>query len=325
MKQNRLRLIAALFTSLLLAVGLGATTPASAATNVTVTVNWNGAPLASTGYVTAYTYDTTNRRWFDVDDSSTNGAGQASFSLSDTTSGYRFCAYNNASGLNSSELCYGGDTVEDATSVTGTANIAINLVPSTALNMSSVVIQGKPVVGQTLSVNLSGLPAGLTYTAVTWYRDGALISPTQIGGQQVASGSRYVVRNADAGHSITAYVDAFGPRYGAPQYFPGGSFYLTPAVGPVVLPMGFSSAPGIKAPKWKTGKTARYVGPGVVPPGATATFQWLRNGKAIKGQTGPNHKIVRKDRKKRLSLTVTYTYNGYETTTMTTAPSRKIK
>ena len=325
MKPNRLRLIAALFTSLLLAVGLGATTPASAATNVTVTVNWNGLPLANSGSVTVYKYDTATRSWYDDDYEYTDGAGKASFSLSDTASGYRFCAWNNASGVNSSSLCYGGDTVAEATSVTGSANIAINLVPSTALNMSSVVIQGKPVVGQTLSVNLSGLPAGVTYTGVRWYRDGALITPTQIGGQYVGSGNRYVVRNADAGHSITAYVDAYGPRYDAPRYFPGGSFYLTPAVGPVVLPMGFSSAPGIKAPKWKTGKTASYVAPGVVPPGATATFQWLRNGKAIKGQTGPNHKIVRKDRKKRLSLTVTYTYNGYETTTMTTAPSRKIK
>ena len=73
------------------------------------------------------------------------------------------------------------------------------------------------------------------------------------------------------------------------------------------------------------GKVASYVVPSDLPVGVTASFQWLRNGQAIPGQTTPKHKITKRDRRKRLSLRVTYSRPGYADTVMETPPSRRIR
>jgi hypothetical protein len=48
-----------------------------------------------------------------------------------------------------------------------------------------------------------------------------------------------------------------------------------------------------------TGKTTN------VPPGATVTYQWLRDGKPIPGATGPNYKVTADDQGKQLKLEAT--------------------
>ncbi|WP_156411676.1 hypothetical protein [Nocardioides sp. Soil805] len=58
-------------------------------------------------------------------------------------------------------------------------------------------------------------------------------------------------------------------------------------------------------------------------PGASFAFQWLRNGKKISGRTGKSqtYRLVRADRRKKLSVRVTATLSGRSQT----ATSRAVK
>ena len=314
-----------LVCSLLVVIGLGGLNPANAATNVTINVTMNGQPLAFDGFVIAYTYDSAQREWKQAANAYTNSSGVASMSLPDQATGYRLCARSVSYSLKSQFLCHGADTVEDALTINGSTSLSIALAPAIKLDMSVLKVQGRPAVGQRLSSYLEALPTGLSTTYVSWYRDGDLSSPNNITGQILAVGAQYVVKRGDLGHGIRAYVNAWGPRHFAPQDFQGGSKYLTPQVGPVVLPMSLQGTPSIRAPKWKVGKIATYGAPSVVPAGASASFQWLRNGAPIYGQTSATHRLVRMDKGKKVSLRVTYSFAGYETTTLFTAQSPKVK
>ena len=317
-----------LATSALIAIGLGFSTPASAATAVSVTIKWNGTAVgANEGYLEIYEYDSGDKRWNKTSEVTTGATGVAATSLV-TFGTYRYCFRAALTLTRSQHLCYGADSVQNATSLMALGpaqNLGvINLTSKSAINMSSVVIQGRPVVGQRLSVNVGGLPDGVTDTNIVWYRD-ATASIISVLGDRLGTGPSYTVQPGDVGHTIRASVSADGPRVNTG----GGNLlsipYLTPAVGPVVKPMGFSGSPRITAPKWKVGKTATYGAPSVVPAGASATFQWLRNGTPINGQTTATHKLVRMDKGKKVSLRVTYSFAGYETTTLFSGQSPKVK
>lgn len=321
------KLLTTLCGAALILTGAGMTTPANAAPpdyTVTINIKTNGANDPE-GHFFAYRYDTTEKSWDSVDSASADLSGVATLTLSGLEN-YRFCYHTD--GLDyMQELCAGGDSVDQATSyyLNGNLNLgSVNLLSKTVLNLSGITIVGKPVVGQRLNVDLASLPGGLDYVSIDWYRD-ASVSGGNVYGQWLADSPTYVVRASDVGHSISARIYANGPRYRDPSTLPGAQQHLTPALGPVVMPMGFSSAPMIKAPKWKKGKTVSYVAPAITPPGATTTYQWLRNGAPIKGATGSTYKLKRKDKKKKISVKVTYTYSGYETTTMESTPSPKIK
>lgn len=320
------RLLALVASAALLATSVGLSAPANALgpTTVTITMKVSGATDPD-GHFFSYSYDSVGKSWETYSSTGANGSGVATLSVPQDTP-IRFCFHTDGPD-NYQAICYGGDTVDQATSVTlsGPLNLGtVNLLPKIPTNLSQVRITGKPVVGQRLGVNLDSLPNGIQNVNINWYRD-ATVQAGNVNGQYLGYGPTYVVRASDAGHSITAEIAADGPRYVSPGDLPSGQPWLAPSLGPVVLPMGFSSAPMIKAPKWKKGKTVSYVAPTVTPPGATATYQWLRNGAPIKGATGPTYKLGGKDKKKKISVKVTYTYSGYETTTMESAPSPKIK
>jgi hypothetical protein len=319
-------LATALASGILLVASLLIGTPANAATfTVSAHLTYNGAPDSS-GHMVAYTLSPGYNWWNSVGGEHTDASGFVQIEL-DSDKVYRFC-YHSDSSAYSENICWGGDTVDQATSVTLSSNLdlgTIDLQPMTALDMSGVRIQGRAVVGQRLTIDVSSLPTGVNSYEIDWYRDGSLSSSGNIHGQYLASGSFYVVKPGDVGQLITAHVDAMGPRVAAPEHLPGGEPYLTPALGPVIRPMSLSSAPRIRAGAWKKGKKASYVAPAVTPPAATATFQWLRNGKAIKGANKATYVIKKADRKKKLILRVTYTQAGYETTTVQSPSSPRIK
>ena len=320
------KLLATLCGAALLATGVGLSAPANASgpASVTITIQSSGVNDPD-GHFFSYYYDSITKSWEEYNDAASNPSGVATL-LVPQDEPIRFC-YHTDGPDNYQSLCYGGDTVDQATSFTlsGPLNLGtVNLLPKTVLNLSGITIVGKPVVGQRLNVDLASLPGGLDDVSIDWYRD-ASVSGGNVYGQWLADSPTYVVRASDVGHSISARIYANGPRYRDPSTLPGAQQHLTPALGPVVMPMGFSSAPMIKAPKWKKGKTVSYVAPAITPPGATTTYQWLRNGAPIKGATGSTYKLKRKDKKKKISVKVTYTYSGYETTTMESTPSPKIK
>lgn len=63
------------------------------------------------------------------------------------------------------------------------------------------------------------------------------------------------------------------------------------------------------------------VSPGVLVPGASVTYQWFRNGKALRGKTARTYRVAKADYKKKVSAVITYTTVGYNTVVRAVSPS----
>lgn len=73
----------------------------------------------------------------------------------------------------------------------------------------------------------------------------------------------------------------------------------------------------------KVGSTLKAV-PSNTPKGTSYTYQWLRNGKTIKGATKANYPLVAADLNQRISVKATAKKAGYFTETVTTTQTGKI-
>ncbi len=91
-------------------------------------------------------------------------------------------------------------------------------------------------------------------------------------------------------------------------------------------PRPFASAPAPKvAGKARVGRklTARVAGWSPAP--STVTYQWLRNGRKIRGATKARYQLARADRGKRITVRVTGTRGGYKPVTTTSRPTQKVR
>ena len=61
------------------------------------------------------------------------------------------------------------------------------------------------------------------------------------------------------------------------------------------------------------------------PAGVTFTYQWLRNGKAIKGATSSNYTLKNKDKRKRISVVVTGSAPNFQSTSLTSKQTKKVR
>jgi hypothetical protein len=77
--------------------------------------------------------------------------------------------------------------------------------------------------------------------------------------------------------------------------------------------------------KFKKGQTVKATIGAEQVTGAKYTYQWLRNGKAIKKATKSSYKLTKKDKGKRISVKVTGTRDGYTKASVTSAKTAKIK
>lgn len=310
--------------------GLAIVAPAGAAPDeVTMTILVDGAPVSGAVRVQAYTQDSVTMRWdSNFTSSTTDSNGLATLGGFVVGEKYRFC-YQNEWDSSYRRGCYGATHVVDATTVefSGPTDLGtVDLTKKDTIDVSGLRIQGRAVVGQRLTLNTEILSPMPDEMVMHWGRDGGLLPGNYPQGQELGQGVSYVIQPEDVGHQIFVGLQADGATARGPELFPGsGPIFLVPGTAVVVAPMGFVGAPKVRAPKWRKGKVARYVAPTATPTGATATFAWLRNGYVIKGATKPTHKITRKDRRKKLSVRVTYVRSGFETTTMESAPSPRVK
>ncbi|GAA1527060.1 hypothetical protein [Nocardioides humi] len=120
-----------------------------------------------------------------------------------------------------------------------------------------------------------------------------------------------------------------GTACGAGADAPGRSLRLpltvtaAPAPPPAPQAIANTAKPTVKG-KFKVGKALKAK-PGAWSVGGVAvSYQWLRNGKPIKGATKAKYKVTKKDRKKKVSVQVTATAPGYAAA-VTTSKAKKVK
>ncbi|WP_345520253.1 hypothetical protein [Nocardioides conyzicola] len=169
--------------------------------------------------------------------------------------------------------------------------------PPVVVPAGTPTITGSPRVGSTLAATLgSWVPAGsdLTYA---WRRGGAVVATT----------TTYQVAVADVAKSLTVTVTVTPPG-GEPTP------RTSAAVTGVAVPLHWTRAKPKVTGTAKQGKRLKVAGAaaGGFAPAATAlSYQWLRNGSAIRGATGRAYKATVADVGKRLSIRVTGRRSGY--------------
>jgi Zn-dependent metalloprotease len=176
------------------------------------------------------------------------------------------------------------------------------------VTMSPPGIGGSAQVGGTL-VGSPGtwLPRvdSLTYQ---WLRDGAPLPG--------ATGTTLAVGVADLHHTYAFRVTAT-----ASGLTTGQATSAAVRIAPGLLR---APRPKVKG-KAKVKKVLRAVAGAWGPAPVALTYQWLRNGKAIKGATRATYKLTSKDRRKKVSVRVTGRKAGYTTAVVTSARTTKVK
>ena len=296
--------------------------------SVQIALQTDGVQVAGgQGSFEAYTYSETKKRWNQIAGTSTDQDGIATLFLEPGS--YRFCF--GVQDASYQRGCHGAPLVFDASTVdlVGPLDLGVaNLHKKTVATVSGSLIEGRPVVGQRLRVDLSKMSPDPEFSEIYWVQDGA--TGAEAGdppiGVPVGRGQEYLVKASDVGHSISVAVIFFGPDVSGPStisYF--ASYYVSKAIGPVLFPAKATGKPKLSARAWRVGKTVSYQAPTNLPAGLTASFQWLRNGRALTGQTNAWHKLGKADRKRKLTLRVTYSAPMHELFTITTQPSPKIR
>ncbi len=162
------------------------------------------------------------------------------------------------------------------------------------------VIAGTGRVGSTMTVSTGTWDTGAVLT-VAWYRDNVLIrSGTSI---------VHILTSADLGKAITVKVTGTLTGYES----------ATVTSSPMQVVQGTMTATtptftgAVKVGSIVTAKTGAWA------TGAVISYQWLLDGKAIKGATGRTYKLLSTQKGKRISLTITQKATGYSTATKTSA------
>ena len=172
----------------------------------------------------------------------------------------------------------------------------------------TVTIAGTPRFGGTVTATAAGWAPAVTF-GYQWLIDGVAVPG--LTGQSIKLGS------ADIGKSLAVQVTGSAPYYtpvsaGSAPVVIGKALFRTtrprlrgtPRAGRVlsVRLKGWRPQPGRKS--------------------VTVRYQWMRNGKAIKGAKAATYRVRAKDRGKKISVKVRAKARGYETGTRT---SKKVK
>jgi len=165
-------------------------------------------------------------------------------------------------------------------------------------------ISGTTTVGKTLTA-VTGTWSPTPAFAYQWLRNGGVITG--------ATGATYKLVAADAGKRITVRVTATKAGYGDKTVVSAATAAITGVFAKTPTPTIAGTA--------KVGKklTAK---PGTWSPAPTLRYQWLRNGKVIKGATRATYQLVKADRGRKITVRVTASRTGYVTVVKTSAARR---
>jgi len=164
-------------------------------------------------------------------------------------------------------------------------------------------ITGKARFGSTLKVSVGTWSPAPTQVSYQWLRNGVAIPK--------ATTASYRPVLADIGRRLSVKVSGTAN---------GMSGHITVTVGSVTraaAPKWTKAKPTIKGKhrvgvKLQVKPTKAKIRKRAHAPGAKVSYQWLRNGKAIAKQTKAKHKVVKRDRGKRLRVRITITMPGHK-------------
>ncbi|MEB4614502.1 excalibur calcium-binding domain-containing protein, partial [Leucobacter sp. M11] len=163
-----------------------------------------------------------------------------------------------------------------------------------ALAPATPIITGTPRVGQPLKATAgTWAPAG-TATSAQWLRNGVAIPG--------ATTLSYTPSAADATAKLTVRVTGSLPGYRSEH---------RDAAPVTITGLLTTATPGISGNLWAGQKVTATAGAWTA--GTALSYQWLRNGTAIKGATGSSYVLVAADSATRLTVRVTGTKSGYVT------------
>lgn len=178
--------------------------------------------------------------------------------------------------------------------------------PTPSLETAVPTISGALRSGSVVTAVPGTWTEGATF-AYQWLSNGAPIPG--------ATGSSLILGAELIGSSISVVVT------GSKEGFPSASTTSQPtaAVEPALLTKARPTISG----KLNVGSTLTAK-PGGWTPGATFAFQWFANGSAISGATSSTFAITSSQLGKKLTVAVTGSLTGYETATVTSAPSTAV-
>ena len=177
---------------------------------------------------------------------------------------------------------------------------------------SSPTVSGAPGLGQTLTADLpedwTPAPPGLSYQ---WLRNGSAISG--------ATQATYVLTSKDVGRNVSVRVTLVEGSETTSR--------TSDAVGPVLKRLPFTSTPGLTISGHAVlGETLTADLTGSWSPAELnrETYQWLRNGSAIRGANGRSYVLTTRDVGRLISVRVTAEKTGYVRTSVTSAATNRV-
>lgn len=202
--------------------------------------------------------------------------------------------------------------------VTATAGtIGVAVAPSAVLGKANAT-SAKISVGSTLSAKPGSYSAAGVSESYQWLRNGKAING--------ATKSTYKVTNADRLTQISVTVTISKPGYTTVSRTTAKSSAVKAttlkATSKPVIKVGSKLA--AKAPV-KVGGTLKTTAGKYNTTKVKVSYQWLRNGKAIKGAKKSSYKVSSKDRKKKISVRVTAKKTAYTTVMVTAKATKPVK
>lgn len=161
------------------------------------------------------------------------------------------------------------------------------------------MISGTDSVGSLLTVSTGSWSASISNASYQWKRNGVSISG--------ATSNSYVPTNADYQANLTVTVTASATGYSSatqtsPNFYISGAGPFTVAPTPTISgTLRVGETLGVSTGSWS-------------PAPYGITYQWLRNGINIPGATGTTYTLVGTDYTTTISVQVTASRTGYQTT-----------
>ncbi|MDN4163154.1 carboxypeptidase regulatory-like domain-containing protein [Nocardioides abyssi] len=178
------------------------------------------------------------------------------------------------------------------------------------VNTARPVVTGTPVVGGTLAATAGSWTPSPTSVTYQWQADGTAIPG--------ATGSSYSPTGAVLGRRLTVVVTArrAGHRDADATSLPTAAV----ADSPVAVTQG----PRVTG-KARVGARLTASAGTFSPGDATASYQWLRDGRAVPGATAGSYRVTADDLGSRIGVRVTYTHPTRATTQRATSLGALVK